>query len=432
MRSISIFQVVLLASFGALAVAGVLIFAFAVGGNTGSSVGAVQIWGTLDQNAFATLLRAASENDARLSQVSYVQKDTDTYIEELTQALASGAGPDLFVLRQDSAVHEAPRIRAIPFDTLSDTQFKNTFADAALPFLSESGVLGLPFAVDPLVLYWNRDMLQSAGYAKAPAYWDELYELARKVTKRTDSGTITKSAISFGEYRNVNNAKDIVSMLILQAGGTITTRDAAGRLIPALSPRTGEAGQASASALRFYTEFADPSKEDYTWNRARAEAMKAFASGDLALYIGYASEQPLLSRMNPNLNYAIASVPQIRNAARTINGGRAYAFATPRTTKNPVGAVTVAYLLSTAESSQALAQALGIPSARRDILNQPVTGYDELFNKQAIIARAWLDPDPKKTESIFQAMIENTTSGTLLLTEAITRADQEMGQILGL
>jgi hypothetical protein len=76
--------------------------------------------------------------------------------------------------------------------------------------------------------------------------------------------------------------------------------------------------------------------------------------------------------------------------------------------------------------------ALGIPSARRDVLSQNAQGDDDLFNKQAIIARTWVDPDPAKTDEIFRGMIETTTSGAALVTEAVTRADQEMAHILGL
>jgi len=427
----SVFQVVLLAFFGAFAIAGVLIFAFAVGSTSNNTVGPVVIWGTLDQNAFAAVLRAASENDPRLSQVTYVQKQPEKYIDTITEALASGSGPDLIVLRQDNAVHEASRIRAIPEATISETAFKNLFADAALPFVADTGILALPFVVDPLVLYWNRDLMQTAGYAKQPVYWDELNPIAQKVTKRTDTGTLTKSAVAFGEYVNVNNAKDILSMLIMQAGGSITLRDTTGKLIPALAPRTGTAGQGTVNALRFYTGFADSSKEEsYTWNRARPESRTAFAAGDLALYVGYASEQQLITRMNPNLSFAIAPVPQMRNSTRSSNFARVYGFATTRTSANPSGSITVAYLLAGTEISRALSQALGIPSARRDNLNAQATGYEDLFNKQAIIARTWLDPNPEETDKVFRAMIENTTSGTTLVTESVSRADQELAQIL--
>src|SRR3989344_772314 len=218
MKKLSMFQLTLLVTFGGLAIAGVLIFSIAIGGGDNSTVGAIKIWGTLDQGAFAVVVRQAAETHPELSQVTYEQKDAATFESELTNALASGGGPDLFLLRQDYALKDAGKASLIPFSALSKAQFENAFIEAANPFLSQNGVIAVPIFVDPLILYWNKDMLASAGYAQPPRYWDELFEIAQKVTKRDDSGTIIKSAVALGEYKNVTNAKDILATLILQAG----------------------------------------------------------------------------------------------------------------------------------------------------------------------------------------------------------------------
>ena len=432
MKKLSMFQLTLLVTFGGLAIAGVLIFSIAIGGGDSSTVGAVKIWGTLDQGAFAAVIRQAAETHPELSQVTYEQKDAAAFESELTNALASGGGPDLFLLRQDYALKDAGKASPIPFSALSKAQFENTFIEAASPFLAQNGVIAVPIFADPLVLYWNKDMLASAGYAQAPKYWDELFQIAQKSNKRDDSGTIVKSAIALGEYKNVTNAKDILATLILQAGGDITVYDSTKRLVPALAPRAGAATQSTASALRFFTEFSDPSKNQYSWNRSLPESQKSFAAGDVALYIGYASEAPFITRTNPNLNFGLAPIPQIRSASNSINTAHVWGLAAARAGKNPGGAITVAFLLVSADTGGALSSALGIPSARRDILNKPAQGNDDFFNKQAIVAHSWLDPDPEKTAEVFRAMIENTTSGTLLVAEAVQRADQELANILGL
>jgi len=107
MKKLSMFQLSLLVTFGSLAIAGVLIFSLAIGGNQGNSIGSVKIWGTLDPAAFAVVLRQAAENNAQLSQVTYEKKDSATFEADLTNALASGTGPDLFLLRQDYALKDA-------------------------------------------------------------------------------------------------------------------------------------------------------------------------------------------------------------------------------------------------------------------------------------------------------------------------------------
>lgn len=430
MRSLSVFQVTLLAVFGALAVSGILVFALFVGGGSGNAVGPIVIWGPLDESAFVAVLHDAVESDSQLAQVTYVQKDPATYESALTEALASGSGPDLFLLRQDSAVRSAPRVMPIPYDFLSRTQFENTFIEAADPYLDSTGVLAVPFAADPLVMYWNRDMLSAAGFAEPPRTWGELNGMAQRIVKRDESGTILKAAVSFGEYVNVDNAKDILSVLILQAGGRITGKDQVGALVPAFSIQSGDSAQSTESALRFYTEFADPSKVGYSWNRSLPNSRAAFTSGDLALYFGYASEGPLLARANPNLNFGVAAMPQTKSGERTLDVARVYAFAVARTSANPGGAATIAFILTSTDISRALSTALGVSSARRDVLSELAEGNNDLFNRQTIIARSWVDPDPEKTSDIFRAMIESVTSGAVRLSEAVQRADQEMAQII--
>lgn len=427
------FQLSLLITFGSLAIAGVLIFSIAIGGGASNTIGPVKIWGTMDQAIVATVIRQVAENDSQLSQVSYEQKDPATFEATLTNALASGSGPDLFLLRQDYALKNAGKTSPIPFSALSKSQFENTFIEAANPFVAQNGVIAVPLFADPLILYWNKDMLASGGYAQPPKYWDELFQMAQKMSKRDDSGTIIKSAIALGEFKNVTNAKDILATLILQAGGEITTLDATGHLVPALSPRSGSSAvQSTASALRFFTEFADPSKNDYSWNRSLPESKKAFGAGDAALYIGYASEAAQIARANPNLNFGFAPIPQIRTASNAINTAHVWGLAASRAGANPNGAITAAFLLASADTGGALSAALGISSARRDVLSKATQGNEDFFNKQAIIAHSWLDPDPDKTAELFRAMIENTTSGTMLAAEAVQRADQELAHILGL
>ena len=431
MKSLSVFQVVLLASFSALAISGILVFALVMGGAGGNAVGPVVIWGTQEPNAFAVVLRQAAENDSRLAQVSYVQKDPATYETQLTEALASGAGPDLFLLRQDYAMRDVGKVIPIPSDYLPRSQFEDTFVESAQPYLSQSGVLGIPILVDPIVMYWNRDMLGSAGYAKPPQYLEEFPGVAQKVVKRDDTGKIAKAAFALGEYANIDHAKDILSLLILQAGGSITRKDNTERLVPALSARTaGQASQATESALRFYSEFADPSKTHYSWNRSLPNSRAAFAAGDLAIYFGYASEARAIARTNPNLNFAAAPVPQSKNR-NSVNVARVYALAVSRTSRNPIGARTAATLIADTAVARALSIALDIPSARRDVLAERSADENVLFESQAIIARSWIDPNPEKTNDIFRAMIEAVTSGVARYGEAIGRADQQMAQLIG-
>ncbi len=433
MKRHSMFQIILLGVFGSLAVAGVLIFAFAVGGNkSGAGVGKVVIWGTLDQNAFNVVLDEASQADQGLLQVSYVRKEAASFEQDLSDALAQKTGPDLFILSSDYAVKDEPKVLSIPYDQLTKVTFQSVFAESANVYLGPEGVVAIPFAIDPLVLYWNRDILAGAGYAEPPKYWDDVQQMASQITVRDISGGITRSAIALGTYRNVGNAKADLAVLLMQKGVAITARDAEGKLLSALSPRgTGGTTQPAVEALTFYTGFADPSQNYYSWNGAIQDARAAFAAGDAAIYVGYASEAIRIASMNPNLNFAMADIPQFRDAPRISTFGRVYAFAVPRVAVNQQGAFIAAQLLGTSSTTAAFAKALGIASARRDTLGQSAPGYGTLINRMAIITRTWADPDPEQTGDLFRAMIESAVSGAASLSQAVQQGDAQMQHIIG-
>jgi multiple sugar transport system substrate-binding protein len=431
MKGTSTFQIILLAVFGACAVVGIIIFALISSSGKSTSVGPVVIWGTINATNFTSMIQNAANTYPALSQATYVQKDPSTYSASLTQALASGSGPDLFLISQDQAVEDAGEAAVLPYTSLTATQFQNAFIEAANPFLIPSGVVALPIAADPLVLYWNKDMLASAGYSEPPQYWDQVPAMASALTVKDDAGNIQKSAIALGEYQNIDDAKDILSALILQAGGTITAYDSNGTLDSTISKTGVDSSEpAVETALRFYTEFADPANVDYSWNRSLPIASQDFAQGNLALYVGYASEEPAIQAENPNLDFAVAALPQIRGGSHIVDLARVYGFAVSRTSKNITGAEDAAATLVTSVNSTAFSKAFNLASARRDVLAQSATGEQQLFNTSAIASYSWVDPSPSKTASLFQAMIENTTSGSVLIGDAVGRADAQLTQII--
>jgi ABC-type glycerol-3-phosphate transport system substrate-binding protein len=107
-------------------------------------------------------LRAASEADERLNNVTYVRKDPRTYQADLVNAMASGSGPDLYFMTDDRAISDGAKTMHIPFASLSQTQFQTTFLDASAPFVGTDGIIAVPLIADPLVLFWNKDLLAAA------------------------------------------------------------------------------------------------------------------------------------------------------------------------------------------------------------------------------------------------------------------------------
>lgn len=431
MDKTSSFQIILLSVLGAFFMGGVILFALASAGSKTSSIGSVVIWGTLDENTFNDVVHAASEQDNRLAGVTYVMKDPSTFETDLTDALASGKGPDLILLSQDYAFRNKDKVQPFAYTDISLTQFQGAFIDAASPFTDSDGIIGIPILADPLVLFWNSDILAAGGHAIPPAFWDEVVGDVRDVTKQSDTGAITRSGINFGGYDNIQDAKDIVTTLIMQAGNPITRLEQSGALNVVLAPEGGDSSSETVDALTFYTQFADPTQPMYTWNGSLPESRTMFANGDLGLYVGHSSEALIIAKKNPNLRFSIAALPQIRVGQKIpLTSATVYALAVANNTKNMAGARTVASLLATDAITSELAARYNMASALRKTVSAQATGDQDLINKQAILAKAWIDPDPEQTNALFQSMITDVVNGAAKVQEAAQRADKAISTLI--
>lgn len=426
------FQIILLSSFGLLAVIGLFLFANFQGfSGKEKDVGAVVIWGTLPQKAMTDTLTEVRAANRAYSKVSYVERDPNTFDSDLANAIASGSGPDLIIITQEQLITEQSRLTPIPFSSISERTFRDSFLPIFDLFLTDTGSYGLPLVVDPLVLYYNRTLLATVGAARPPATWEAVTGLAPALTRTTDAQTIQRSTIAFGTYENVANARAILSLLLFQAGNTISVRDGAAAA-SRLAVRQGDSGaSASESAVNFYVEFANPSKTTYSWNRSLQSSRQAFITGDLALYPGFASEQKSLALANPNLDFDMAPIPQPGTASIRTTYGRAYAFAIPKAAHNASGAYSVATYLAGRSVGPVIARSLGMaPASRASLTPSSKDLYEPVYYPEALVARGWLSPAPRTTDSIFASMIESISSGRASVKEALGNADASFNAAL--
>ncbi|MCH7597828.1 extracellular solute-binding protein [Patescibacteria group bacterium] len=427
----NIFQLAILAVFAFLAIAGVIFFAFFSSGSK-STTGNVTLWGTLDASIMKEQLEFIRDATEDVEQrITYVEKDPRTYNDDLIEALASGTGPDLFLLAQDDIVRQLNKIFVVSYDTYTERKFKDTFIEVTELYLYPEGIVALPYVIDPLVLYWNRDILSREGIATPPEFWDEFFQLSPKITKRDQASNILRATVALGEFRNVTHAKDIISVLMIQAGNPIVVRTEGGDLRNVLTENLGFAIRPAELALRFYTEFSNPIKAVYSWNRALPDSRDAFLADDLAFYFGFASELGDLRRANPNLNFDVAMLPQTRDDGLRATFGRVQALAITNASRNKKGALLAARLLSSEGSLSNLASLNNLPPVSRRLLaKRPTDDIQPIFFDSALIARAWLDPDKKKSEDIFKDMIESITSGKFRVDKALTDAARELKDLL--
>ena len=421
------FQIIFITLLVIFAVAGIAVFALSK--NTGSSdAPQLVMWGTFNSATMSGFLSDVSTANRKSVNVTYVEKGASSFESDLIAALARGAGPDLILLPQDFIVKQLDKFYPVPFSTYSEREFKDAFIEEGELYLTPFGIIGFPFSIDPMAMYWNRDIFANAGLATPPKNWTEFAALVPKITKRDTSGSITQSLVSFGEMRNVDHAKDIIALLAIQAGTPIVARDAQGDLRSVLATQSSSITPAE-EAVRFFTEFANPVKSLYSWNRSLPPSRSSFISGRLAIYLGYASELPGIRAANPNLNFDVTEVPQ--TGGRSTTFGRMHAISIIKSSPNVSAAYVAAVTLTSAPIISQWVAKSGLPPVRRALLaSAPPDAYKAIFYRGALISRAWLDPNKEASGELFTRLVENITSGRLLVSEAVRNSSLEIDGLI--
>lgn len=434
MKNISIVQAIIFAVMGLAIIAAVFIFAFSRNSSNQTVYSEVTIWGTLPQEIMEDLFIENSEN---FNHITYEEIEESAFQDELVSALAEGRGPDMVLLRENQILESKDLLVKIPYENYDLRTFRETFVEEGNLLAFEEGFVGLPFYIDPLVMYYNRNILNSNGIAVPPSTWTEFLALVSDLTIVDSSFNISKSIAGLGTYSNINNAKEIIWSLIMQAGNNVVIKEDfdgenPNNFISILSERLGYSNPPAVSAVNFYTQFANPSKTIYSWNRSLPLSQDYFLAGDSAFYFGFASELPTLSLKNPNLIFDVSILPQAKDSTKKTTYGKMYSIAITNGVKDLASAYNTLLLLTNIESQNLLTQTTGLPSVRRDLLTQSdgSNSFDPIFKKSALFAYGVLEPSVKNTDQIIREMIQSIISGQLEVGDSIDRANAQLNKEL--
>jgi ABC-type glycerol-3-phosphate transport system substrate-binding protein len=437
MKNISIIQVVLIGISIVAIMTAVVMFSMFKGGGSRVADTEVIMWGTIPEETFGAVLTSLENQDNEIKGLKYVEKNQETFDDELLKAIAEGEGPDLVLLNEKQIIANQKRMQVISFDTFPLRDYQDLFIEESSLLVSQEGLLGIPFLVDPLVMYYNKDTLTNAGFSKPPQTWTEVLAVTPNLTQKDSSFNISKSAIALGSFDNIVNAKDIYWTLVLQAGNPVVKRDIEAQdeietytsiFVESLNFTLNPAY----AATNFFTQFSNPTKTVYSWNRSLSNSQTMFTSGDLAFYLGRASELSTIKQINPNLNFDVTLVPQSQSSTRKATYGSMYVLTIPRSALNPEAAMNVINLLTSKDIQSEFARTLEISSVREDLLvmSDSTNPYESIFNRSAIMSQGILEPDTRKTDDIIKEIIDTVVSGQYEVSSAISRADQKLSLLL--
>ena len=422
------FQIITLAVFVVCIIGGVIGFATFKGSSSKTTLSPITVWGTFPAETFTQYLGNINNGASEPVSATYTQIAPDQFNSTFIAALARGTGPDVVLLPVDMILPHLDKITSIPYTALPQRTFMDTYIQEANIYLSANGALAIPFTVDPLIMYWNRDMFNAAGIATYPKYWDETVKLIPKLTVRDSNGNVTKSTMAMGDFTNTTNAREIFGTLLMQLGNPVTAYDGKGLLGTTISSQNASVSQA---VLSFYTQFVDPSSPNYTWNRGMPNDKTAFLSGITGTYFGFASELKGLRAKNPNLNFDAAPLPQVKTGGTKATYGRMYGFSILKSSANVNNAYQIISALTSAANLASLSTTLYLPSVRRDLITAGSSDpYLSVFDTTALITNTWLDADVSQSRALFANMVQSVTSGKNTVSEAIQDIESQYNLLL--
>ncbi len=423
-------QIIIVGGIGTLIVIFVLMFLGIIPGLQNSGTGPVtrgelRVWllGETEETYSAISETFASRYGGVT--VSYrIFTDEERYESALLDALAAGAGPDVFMVRNNNVSKYVNKILPAPPTIITAQGIRTLFPQVVSDdFVWGDAVFGLPLSVDTLSLIYNRDLFNEAGIILAPTTWEELTAAVEKLKREDGSKNITRAGAALGGAYNITNATDILSLIMLQTGTEMVNEDYTSALFA--SPQ-GE------SALSFYTQFANARNEFYTWNETLPNDLQAFSQERAAIIFGYRSTIDRILMLSPFINIGISKIPQSQNAPRSIGYASYWGHVVSRQSKNAELAWKFIALTTTDEvMARRYSEKTSRPPALLTIISNSLTNeVYGVFSSQALIARSWPTPDALKTDSVFRDTIASVASGVLTTLDALSSASAFVSSLI--
>ncbi|MDK2885202.1 ABC transporter substrate-binding protein [Pseudothermotoga sp.] len=122
----------------------------------------------------------------------------DEYLKRILISHTSGVISDVYILYSLWGVQlsDSMILDQVPKDIVE--KVKSDFVRPAIDGATIDGkIWGVPIEVDNYALVFNKKLLKEAGFTNPPETWDELVEMAPKLTKRNPDGTISQYGFAF-------------------------------------------------------------------------------------------------------------------------------------------------------------------------------------------------------------------------------------------
>lgn len=372
--------------------------------------------------------------------INYRKLRYDEYEEELLNAFAEDRGPDIFsihntwVKKYESKIEPMPSQTTMVWQTTQGTikketvaetkvarsmnlkELKQNFADVVYSdVVINNKIYGLPLSVDTLAMYYNQSLFDQAGITEIPKYWNrDFQQTVKKLSKQDLKGNILQSGVALGGSTNIERYSDILSVLMMQNGANMMS-DSGQVLfntVPENSPNSDY--NPGLMALKFYTDFANPVKEVYSWNNKLENSINSFASGKTAIMFGYAYHLPTIKTMAPKLNFMVAPLPQIEGSGTPVNFANYWVEVVSKKSQHQNEAWNFVQFLTSADQVGSYLSKTKKPAALRSLVSKQTEDLEiGVFASQVLTAKSWYKgKNASVMEGFFAQMIDETLADT--------------------
>ncbi len=250
------------------------------------------------QETLAGIMKGFNESQGEVEVTAEYTPFAD-FKKQLSIGLAASKLPDLVIIdNPDHAAYSAMGLFADISEYIKDWPDKDQYFEGPWKSCTLDGkVYGIPFGSNCLALYYNEDMLNSAGI-EVPETWDELKVAAQKLTGDGVTG------IGISAPKNEEGTFQFIPWL-LSTGASVEDID---------SPEAIKAFEFLAGLI----QDGSMSKEVINWTQG--DVMKQFIAGKLAMMINGPWQIPTMKNDAPDLNWNVALAPKDKQFSSVLGG----------------------------------------------------------------------------------------------------------------
>jgi multiple sugar transport system permease protein len=306
------------------------------------------------------------------------------------------------------------------------------------PITGQKGVYGVPEKVDNRTLFYNKDLLKRAGYvdekgeARPPKTWDELAEMAVKLTERDSSGGIKRLGFAPG----ASNGSQGNAWLYLYGwmnGGHFMSAD--GKRCTLNDPRIVDA---LAWLTKVYDSMGGATAVKAFESSLQSGDLDPFITGKLAMKIdGFWQITDTVAQYGRNVNWGVAPPPipkwQLDSGSHTCTWVSGWCYAIPSTAKHKEAAWELLRYLSSERANKIIADTTLLNLASQGRVFVPTQNANKKINQflfdTYVVHNPQMDPRIAKAIDVFNDLLEGqpyrpvTPVGQLMWNQQLTATD---------